>query len=400
MRDVSRYRPAAIVLGLLVVLAGCAASTAGTGNGSSTSSPGTTPGTPTTATASPAGGGAARVDPAGTVWLCRPGLAGNPCTPNLDANVVSPTGARTVQDSRAATGAKFDCFYVYPTVSGEKTPNADLVVEPAEVGVAVEQAARFSQVCNLWAPMYRQVTVAALFTGGQAAIDVAYASVLSAWKDYIAHFNDGRPIVFIGHSQGAAMLIRLLRSEVDPNPAIRKLLVSAIILGGNVVVPTGASVGGSFRHIPVCASATDTGCVIAYSSFLLPPPPGALFGRPGLGVSIQSGQTATTGLQVVCTNPAALAGGTGPLRPYLAVATSAGGAPAVTWSTYPSLYTAHCARSGGATWLQVTDVGGAADHRARLTQTLGPAWGLHLYDVNIALGNLVSDVAAEEGAYR
>ena len=45
--------------------------------------------------------------------------------------------------------------------------------------------------------------------------------VLSAWQGYLADHNDGRPIVFIGHSQGAAMLIRLLQSQVDPNSALR-----------------------------------------------------------------------------------------------------------------------------------------------------------------------------------
>ena len=79
---------------------------------------------------------------------------------------------------------------------------------------------------------------------------MAYDSLLAGWKDYLAHDNDGRPIIFIGHSQGAAMLIRLLHNEIDPNPRLRKLMVSAILLGGNVTVPVGRDVGGSFTHIP------------------------------------------------------------------------------------------------------------------------------------------------------
>jgi hypothetical protein len=34
-----------------------------------------------------------------------------------------------------------------------------------------------------------------------------------------------------------------------------------------------------------------------------------------------------------------------------------------------------------------------------VTPTLGPTWGLHLNDVNLALGNLVQDVAAQEATY-
>ncbi len=84
------------------------------------------------------------------------------------------------------------------------------------------QASRFSQVCDVWAPMYRQATRGRACEAGAAVepavIATAYDSLLSAWKDYLAHDNHGRPVVFIGHSQGAAMLIKLLQSQVDPSP--------------------------------------------------------------------------------------------------------------------------------------------------------------------------------------
>jgi hypothetical protein len=69
------------------------------------------------------------------------------------------------------------------------------------------------------------------------------------------------------------------------------------------------------------------------------------------------------------------------------------------WVEFPGLYTASCRTAGGATWLQVNDVGGRSDRRPRVSQTLGPTWGLHLVDVNIALGNLVSIVGDEATAY-
>ena len=168
--------------------------------------------------------------------------------------------------------------------------NADLDVQPAERAAAVVQASRFSQQCTVWAPMYRQVTVAGLGHAGRTALVIAYTSLLSAWKDYLAHDNDGRPIIFIGHSQGSAILIKLLQTQVDPSPSLRRRMVSAILLGGNVQVPTGRLVGGTFRHIPACAAAAQTRCVIAYSSFGSPPPTDSLFGRAGRGVSLLSGQ--------------------------------------------------------------------------------------------------------------
>ncbi len=85
--------------------------------------------------------------------------------------------------------------------------------------------------------------------------------------------------MLIGHSQGAFMLTQLIKQQIDTKPAVRKLLVSAILLGGNITVPIGKDVGGSFQHVPACRSNRQTGCVVAYSSFLDPPPANTLFGR-------------------------------------------------------------------------------------------------------------------------
>jgi hypothetical protein len=324
----------------------------------------------------------------------------------LTATVETASGATSQQPvpAPAPEQGSFDCFYVYPTVSTEPGLNADLRVQRAEIDVAVEQASRFSQVCQVWAPMYRQrtsVDVAHGLAGDPHAAAIAYTSLLSTWHDFLAHDSHGRPFVLIGHSQGAAMLIQLIRSEVDRSPALRRRLVAAVLLGGNVQVPDGAAVGGTFENIPACRSPGQTGCVIAYSSFLSEPPPRAYFGRPGQGVSLQSGQTASAGQQVLCTNPAKLAGGTAPLHPYFATVAGAraGSTPLVRWVEYPDMYTATCEDAGGASGLQVTHVGGAGDVRPVVRQILGPLWGLHLFDVNVALGDLVADVGAAELAF-
>jgi hypothetical protein len=338
-------------------------------------------------------------DAAGVTWLCRPGLAGDPCLYPEGATSVAADGTRTVLASKAATASAFDCFYVYPTVTASApTANTATAVTAAIEAAAVTQASRFSHVCRVWAPTYRQRTSASLARGlgrDPAADLISYDSLLAGWKDYLAHDNDGRPIIFIGHSQGAANVIRLLRTQVDDNPALRGRMVSAIILGGNVQVPTGKTVGGTFSHIPACTRASQTGCVIAYSSFSTMPPVDSLFGRPGQGVSLQSGQKAKRGQQVLCTNPAALGSkATAALTPYFLSPARAGAEP---WVTYPGLYTGTCENRDGATWLQIK--ARAGDSRPKVKPTLGPTWGLHLDDVNLALGNLVNIVKAEETAY-
>jgi Protein of unknown function (DUF3089) len=356
-----------------------------------------------TAAPPPAGAAVKALAPATkTVWLCRPGLANDPCTSDLDSTRVSAAGSTTAVAGAPAPSPKFDCFYVYPTVSAQTTANANLEIQSTETATAIDQAARFSSVCHVWAPMYRQRTVVSLGRNQSGANQVAYESLLTGWNDYLAHDNHGRPIIFIGHSQGAAMLIRLLQNKVDTNHRLRRLLVSAILLGGNVTVPIGKRVGGTFSHIPTCDSDRETACVIAYSSFGSPPPADSLFGRPGTGVSSLSDQTASAGLQVACVNPVTFSGAAAPLLPYFLSATSP--VPGVTirtpWVSFPDLYTARCASIGGATTLQVTPTNIPDDPRPRVTAALGPVWGYHLEDVNLALGNLVSDVAREEAAYR
>jgi len=339
-------------------------------------------------------------DAAGVTWLCQPGLPGDPCLSPESATSVAAGGTKTVVPLRPAANPKFDCFYIYPTVTASAAgTNTGTRVTAAEQGAAVSQASQFSQVCNVWAPTYRQRTAAslALGLGNDPSADlVSYDSLLKGWKDYLTHDNHGRPIILLGHSQGAANAIRLLRGVFDNDPALRSRLVVAMIMGGNVQVPTGMTVGGSFAHIPACTRTGETGCVIAYSSFSGTPPADSLFGRPGAGVSLQSDQRVSAGQQVLCTNPADLGSkASASLSPLFPSTVSSTGEP---WVTYPGLYTGTCESQGGATWLQVTARPG--DSRPVVTETLGPTWGLHLDDVNLALGDLVNDVRAAEAAYK
>jgi len=214
-------------------------------------------------------------------------------------------------------------------------------------------------------------------------------------------------VVFIGHSQGAGMLTHLLASEVDPNPKLRRELVSALLLGGNVTVAAGRDSGGDFQNIRACRRRGQTGCVVAYSSFDQQPPPNSVFGRVGGGVSARTGEG--TGLDVLCVNPVAPGGGFGALDTYRrtnvvpgpigAVSGSAPSAP-TPWVRYQRLYSAECQTTNGATWLQITDIGGATDQRVRFQNPiLGPTWGMHLADVSIALGDLVDLVGSQARAY-
>src|SRR5438445_1978199 len=80
-----------------------------------------------------------------TVWLCRPGLANNPCEGDLTTTVVQPDGTQEVVRAKPAKRPPVDCFYVYPSVSAQPTVNANRNVDPQLKAVAEFQASRFSQ---------------------------------------------------------------------------------------------------------------------------------------------------------------------------------------------------------------------------------------------------------------
>jgi hypothetical protein len=352
-----------------------------------------------------------------TTWLCRPGLAHNPCLSSEEATVVLSNGASFIQHAQPAANPPIDCFYVYPTVSSQPTENANEEIGPEENAIAESQASRFSQACKVYAPIYPQLTIPAINTPGAVTPEgaaKAYIGVLTAFEEYLARYNDGRGFELIGHSQGSAMLEQLIRERIDTNPALRKQLVGAVILGGNVIVPEGKTVGGTFKTVPGCRFVGQPGCVIAYSSFLKEPPNPSLFGRPGSPlIGIGGNPEPVENPQVLCVNPTVPLQGQfgGPAFSYYPTFNAYGGhfpgllgavvqAPKAPtpWVATPAEYSAQCEARNGASWLQL-DLKRENDARERIFETLGPQWGTHLVDVNVALGNLVFDVGIQGFGY-
>lgn len=346
-----------------------------------------------------------------TVWLCEPGAKPNPCKGSLKTTVVDSDGSSRVEKARNARKPEIDCFYVYPTVSEQQAVNANRDVDPQQTAIAEYQAARYSETCRVFAPVYRQLTLSAIQSPDgldPKATRIAYGDVRAAWREYLRRDNRGRGVVLIGHSQGTGMLTQLLRQEIERKPEQRELLVSAVLMGGNVTVRKGSDVGGSFRRTPTCDSKDETGCVIAFATYNETPPDGTLFGSTS-GPYANFAGIDPRKLKVVCTNPASLGGGAGRLETLARTTPFPGtlglglqilyGGPQPTartpWLSPQDHYRGRCVRENEANVLKISPVAGART----LTPSPTPGWGLHLVDANIGLGNLVEIVRSQAKAY-
>jgi hypothetical protein len=352
----------------------------------------------------------------GDNWLCRPGRQ-DACAIDLASTVISADGKLKHEAWAANPKAPIDCFYVYPTVSNAPTGNSGMVPQREEKAVIAAQFARFASQCRPYAPMYRQITLTALrafISGNPIPADraLAYNDVLDAWNYYLEHDNQGRGVVLIGHSQGSGVLTQLIKSEIDGKP-VQSRIISAILMGTSLPVPKGKDVGGAFQHIPLCHSATQTGCVITYASFRATDPPPA---------NTRFGKVQGEGLMSGCTNPAALGGGSGALHSYMGthgsrIVAGAENDPSA-WTdppqqietayvSLPGMLTAECVNDEHGSYLAVSVHSDPAGHRAKdivgdvvVGGQVQHDWGLHLIDVNLAIGNLVDIVHQEAKTYQ
>ena len=352
---------------------------------------------------------------ADTVWLCHPAKGSDPCRASLETTVQRADGSSRVVHPRIAARPGYDCFYVYPTISDQPTRNATKAVDPQLEAVARFQANRFARRCAVYAPVYRQVTVPALLTESTEelaeGLRFAYPDVRRAWLEYWrARRREDRPFVLIGHSQGAGMLVELMRDLIDRRPAMRRAMLSAMVPGIVPSVPRGERVGGDLKHIPACAKRRQHGCVMGWATYDEAPPDDTRYGVPNERFIAAFGWRSGARFEAVCTNPGLPPDGSAVLRPLVRtdpLPGSVGVAVLALYEFQPPLaptpwvqpadrYGARCARANGAHVLRVEPVGSSRDLRPSPDDT----WGLHVADLNIGLVNLQRVLRAQLRDYR
>jgi pimeloyl-ACP methyl ester carboxylesterase len=329
------------------------------------------------------------------MWLCRPDLPTDVCRGDLDATELRRDGSRVVVPFVPATMPNVDCFYVYPTVDMAMVPgnHTDFTDTTRMRDATRAQAARFGAACRVIAPLYRQITFDTYLVPREEReprLKAAFADVLDAFRWYLAHLNEGRRIVLIGHSQGAEMVVRLLLALFDGDARMRARLLVAMPIGGDVQVEEGSATGGTFRNIPLCTSVEELGCIVAFNTFL---PEGVA--RPWPDPS-------GAGRRTACVNPADVGGAAKHQlsgAAFLVTSPFTGAVFAYTGATTPfvvlrDFYSVWCVdRADGRRYLAVEATPGPGDVRESPVDLSRSIWrsrlGLHVLDVQFAQEDLV-----------
>lgn len=186
-----------------------------------------------------------------------------------DSSDATPIGMRNRQ-----LDAPVDVFFIHPTTYYSRAswnqPLGDERADRATDFTLRAQASTFNASARVYAPYYRQMSLSGYLSASDAdrdrALDLAYGDVRAAFRAYLRQWSNGRPFVIAAHSQGSGHGLRLvseLMSELSAEPALRKRLVAAYLIGAPVPAD---SLRKTIPGVPLCATPEQTGCAVFYNS--------------------------------------------------------------------------------------------------------------------------------------
>jgi hypothetical protein len=171
---------------------------------------------------------------------------------------------------------KVDVFFLIPTAWTNSDPNPTIcaIDEPslrarAPLSIAT-QASAFATVANIYAPYYRQNNLSPV-DRLEICAGIPTTDAVAAFDYYIRHYNNGRPFILAGHSQGSNVLINLLSVYMKDHPDVLKNMVAAYVIG----FPVTAEYLAENPFLKFATGPDDTGVIISYNTQALDVAPGA-----------------------------------------------------------------------------------------------------------------------------
>ena len=167
-----------------------------------------------------------------------------------------------------------DTFYVYPTIVTNTMENAPAIVDIDDpvmrIGAYdtyVKNATAFEESTNVFAPFYRQSNMGKVADlRGQALEDFhkqeQRTDIYAALDYYFENYNEGRPFILAGHSQGSILLKIALEEYFRLHPEYYERMVAAYLVGFSVTEEDLQK----YPHLKFAQGASDTGVIVSWNT--------------------------------------------------------------------------------------------------------------------------------------
>lgn len=167
-----------------------------------------------------------------------------------------------------------DVFYIYPTSwYKEDISEPDFCAIDNRImligsrSAFERQATAFATIGNIYAPYYRQADADYILSlpeeqRWETAESIPFHDIFAAFDYYIHQYNNGRPFILVGHSQGAMMTMLLLQEYMHKNPDVYERMVSAYVIG----YPVTTEFMHTNSHLKFAEGPDDTGVIISFNT--------------------------------------------------------------------------------------------------------------------------------------
>ena len=165
-----------------------------------------------------------------------------------------------------------DVIYLYPSSCTD--PEADVICEIDNQVMKheakrnlMQQATAFEACANIYAPYWRQVNALKLPFMSYEEVDEAEYShprsdVFNALDYYFENYNNGRPYMLAGHSQGSRLIYIVLEEYMKQHPDYYENMIAAYAIGDSLT----KDYLKSNPHIKAAQSSSDVGVVVSWNT--------------------------------------------------------------------------------------------------------------------------------------
>ena len=169
-----------------------------------------------------------------------------------------------------------DIFYVYPALDFADVNFKGDTMLYTDISLKEERNKAFnnqqmnkmvfaSNKYNFYSPYYRQIMINTYLKGDSSQINklssISYDDIRNAFNYYMKHYNNGRPFILLGHSEGTMLLIRLLENNMTDEQFER--MIAAYMIGYYI---TDAELQKYPKRIIPAQDSSDIHCIILFNS--------------------------------------------------------------------------------------------------------------------------------------